>query len=260
MQRQTVAPAAAAGHTRALLLHAAMTPSAQTSRPTAGTAAIQAKLSVDYSKSLDAYQINGRPDFTTELKKQVFDEADQDGESYIVKFSDNSGVSFQFPSVHRRHKLAWSLWRAAVNTVLAKGDEDELESLMERCYVPGKWQTWNEDEFEDARDDGKYLEAMAKDFFNDPDNLWLGPGDENMGKGGGLDKAIAAYVKNPTVKRRQKVKESAFDPHNKTNFEYREPSSTSGGGWYYYDVPQSPRSDEMEKTTDHILKSVLKRK
>ncbi len=245
----------------ALVMHAAMAPAASASAPARHSGprtTIQRKVSVTWDNGLNAYQIEGRPEFTAALKKEVFNEADANGEAYIVKFSDNNGVSFSFPTVHRRHKLAWSLWRAAVNTILANGDEDELETFMSKCFVPAKWKTWNQSEFEDARDDGRYLESMSADFFNHADNLWLGPGDENMGKGGGLDKLIANYVSNPTVKRRKALKESAFDPHNKNDFEYREPSHGSSGGWYFYNIPQTPRSDEMEDTVNYVLDNVLK--
>jgi hypothetical protein len=216
---------------------------------------LQRKVSIYKDKTLNAYQIDGRPDFTNSLKKDLFTEADNDGESYVVKFSDNHGVSFQFPSVHRRHKLAWSLWRTAVNKLLAEGTATEMENLMKLCYVPNVWKKWTNTEFKDAYRNGSYLAKLANDFFNHPDNLWLGPGDENMGKGGGLDKLIAAYVNNPSKKTRKALKESAFDPHNKNEFEYREPDATTGetGNWYYYDIPQTPRSDHMEYATDHFL-------
>ena len=245
----------------ALALHAAMSPSAATGTPipNAGArATVQRKVTVNWDKGLKAYQIGGRPEFTSALKKEAFKEADANGEEYIVKFSDNNGISFSFPSVHRRHKLAWSLWRAAVNTLLANGDEDQFEEFMGKCFVPSQWKTWTQSEFEDARDDGRYLANMASDFFNHRDNLWLGPGDENMGKGGGLDKLINNYISNPTVKRRKALKESAFDPHNKNEFEYREPSHGSSGGWYYYNVPQTPRSSAMEDTVDYVLDNVFK--
>ncbi len=220
---------------------------------------IQAKATL-YKDSAGNYQIGGRPDFTSQLKREVFDKADDDGEEYIVQFSDNNGVSFRFPTVHRRHKLAWSLWRAAVNTILANGNEAEMTNLMKQCFVPPEWKKWTQKEFEDARDDGDYLVDLADDFFNHKDNLWLGPGDENIGKGGGLDKQIDAYVKNPSKTRRQRLKESAFDPHNKSEFEYRPPDPTTGerGDWYYYNIPQTPLSHQMEDTTDYILDKVLK--
>jgi hypothetical protein len=216
---------------------------------------VQPKLSVTWSKSAKAYQIGGRPDFTAALKRDIYGEADDDGEDYIVKFSSNDGLSFQFPSVHRRHKLAWSLWRAAVNAVLANGDESDMEGLMSRCFVSSQWKTWSKKEFTAAWRDGNYLTSMANDFFNHRDNLWLGPGDENMGKGGGLDKLIKAYVSNPNKKNRAALMGSAFDPHNKNEFEYREPDTSKGesGGWYYFNVPQTPRSEEMETTTNYIL-------
>lgn len=57
---------------------------------------LQRKVSIYKDNTLNAYQISGRPEFTNSLKKDLFTEADNDGESYIVKFSDNHGISFQF--------------------------------------------------------------------------------------------------------------------------------------------------------------------
>ncbi|HEY9694207.1 MAG TPA: DUF4157 domain-containing protein [Oculatellaceae cyanobacterium] len=206
----------------------------------------------DYS---NVYEITGRPDFTTKLKKEVYDQADQNGEEYIVKFSQNNGVSYQFPAVHRRHKLAWSLWREAVNSILLDGDEEDMEELLKQCFLSPMWQTWNKTEYNNAWNKGDYLDDMSKDFFNHPNNIWLGPGDENMGKGGGLDKQIENYIANPNKKNRKQLRDSAYDPRDKKEFEFREPDPTQGetGGWYFYNIPPSPNSKQMGKTTDWIL-------
>ncbi|MFB2772413.1 DUF4157 domain-containing protein [Pelatocladus sp. BLCC-F211] len=204
------------------------------------------------------YQITGRPDFTTELKKDIHRDADKNGEEYIVKFSQDDGVSFQLPTIHRRHKLAWSLWREGVNAILRKGTRKDMQKLQERCFLPSEWQTWDRDMFKDAYKYGHNLEDMSKDFFNHPDNVWLGPGDENMGKGAGLDKYIKDYINNPTKYNRKKLRKSAYDPRDKEYFKFREPNPKKGkkARWSYDRIPPSPRSETMGETTDLILDSL----
>ena len=216
---------------------------------------VQREVSTYWDKTHNVYQLDGRPNFTNALKKQVYEDADDNGETYIVNFSEDRGLSFKFPSVHRRHKLAWSLWREAVNAILRKGDEDDLQSFMQQCLVSSQFQTWSAKEFKRAYDEGRYLVDMAKDFFNDARNIWLGPGDENMGKGGGLDKQIWAYINNPNKKTKKTLVESAWDPRNKVGFGFDLPDPMTGTspGWTYTSAPPSPHSQQMGYTVEEAM-------
>ncbi|MBD2440970.1 DUF4157 domain-containing protein [Nostoc sp. FACHB-110] len=220
---------------------------------------IHRKVSVEYNDQIVTYQIKGRPEFTDKLKREVYDNAFQDGEYYMTNLSDNNGKSFKLPTIHRRHRIAWSLWRETVNEILRYGDARGLESFMKRCFVSDFWKRWSKTEYEEAKTEGKYLVDMSKDFFNHPHNIWLGPGDENIEKGAGLDKLIEKYRRkgkgNPKLA--EKLKKKAFDPRVMSNYEYRMRNEDMGeeGGWYSQDLKNlTPKSEKMLTLTEWAIK------
>jgi hypothetical protein len=128
-----------------------------------------------------------RPEWKVETRRLLLTDAKHFGEVEIVAASDSTGY-FQLPTIHRRHKVAWTLLVEAVNQALQIANYEDLNDL---CKVLGV-SNMSKTEFHNmlAGGDVKPLADLGDAIFNAPNNVWLGPGNENIAKGGGISSAL----------------------------------------------------------------------
>jgi hypothetical protein len=210
----------------------------------AGNKVIQRTLEFNWDAKLKSYQLTGRPEFTTKVLTQTFEAADDAGETYITEHSIN-GKSFKLPTLHRRHKMAWTFWKEVVNQILVNDDVNDLNDFLRESMLSGTY-TFDAKHFKNAKLNGRHMEKVAKDFFNDPRNIWIGPGDENVGKGGGLGKLITTFGNKPNTANRTKLRAAAFDPHASENHQWDD----SALEWNSDDIPMTPDSSALDTAMD----------
>jgi hypothetical protein len=127
-----------------------------------------------------------RPKWKVGTRRILIKDAEDYSEVQIVAASDAQG-NFQLPTIHRRHKIAWSFLVSSVNKALANRDYSALG------YICGTLGVANISQHEFNGLYNNQLAPLAKlgdAIFNAPDNVWLGAGNENISLGGGISSAV----------------------------------------------------------------------
>ncbi len=171
----------------------------------------------------DVYQIEGRPDFDTAIKSETYAKAEENGETYMVEHSLNNGKSFRIPTIHRRHRVAWDLWKRSMNKALMDDDRQDFNEILSlaRLSIP----PLNRNGFDRVREKGTSLLSYADQIFNRDWNIWIGPGDENQAKGAQIKSTLEDLLENRRSKTfYKKALSSVSDPRNKRKILWDDPN------------------------------------
>ena len=186
-------------------------------------------LKTKWNKSNGTYIIDGRPDFDSRVKSDLYETADDLGENYIVTHSTNDGKSFTLPTIHRRHRVAWDLWKRSLNKALEDDERYDFNKIIELAKLHSSWEMDKYDWYK-VRDEGKYLTEVADKIFNQSWNIWLGPGDENIAKGAKITKALNNLISKPKSKTfYNEAVYSTSDPRNTSGYSWDDNSLSWGG-------------------------------
>ena len=214
---------------------------------------IQRSVSVGTTSS-GAFEISGRPEFKKKVKQELIERATESGEEYIAKMTDpETKASVVLPTIHRRHKVAWDLWKKSINIALERKNIIELMKIgqLSRSEIGAG-------EAHDMVDKGDHLIKFASEIFNASWNLWMGPGDANIKKGGSilnaLEELTAAELtpedKEKNVGAYDKLKEAVFDPRDVKNFAWNEDKL----GW---DFERKSRMSLGSSKADHVVENLM---
>ena len=207
-------------------------------------------LSTYWEKSEDTFLLDGRPDFDKKVKIKLYKTADSNGEQYFVDHSLNDGGSFRLPTIQRRHRVAWALWRDSLNKALQDDDRQDFNKVLELARIS---YTLTSQEFQDARDNGDYIERIGDQIFNKDWNIWIGPGDENEDKGRKIRKALNDLLSKPKSKSSYKsARYAVSDPRTKTGFGWDDDDLE----WTYTSVPkgnETPDTRHGMEVVDELL-------